>query len=100
MSALMDVLGPKLFFSFARHKTALAVICAALVTALVIGAALHHIDRDAEQLAALVSWQRRAKVAEAQVAEIVRTGDGGLVLARIQTRDLGLAELRIRPVGD
>ena len=95
----MTAPGPKLFFSFSRHKTALAVICAALVTALVIGAALHHIDRDAEQLAALVSWERRAKVAEAQVKEIIRTGDGGLVLARINTVDMGTAEIRIRPAG-
>ena len=96
---LIDAARPGLFDRLARHQTALAIIGGALFAALVILAAVHHIDRDAEQLAELAVWQRRAVVAEAQVAEIIRTGDGGLVLARLETVDMGRVELSVRPVG-
>lgn len=96
---LIDAARPGLFDRLARNQTALAILGGSLFAALVIGAALHHIDRDAEQLAALVSWERRAKVAERQVSEIIRTGDGGVLLGRVNTVDMGTAEIRIRPAG-
>ena len=57
----------------------------------------HHCDRDRETLSALSAAQYRVRQQEAQLQLLTANGDQGVLLANIETRDMGRAQIRIVP---
>lgn len=82
-----------------RHPLAVVVLFALSIGSLISWALIAHLENDDTRDAQLVIMKKRAEVAEQQVQEIARIGDCGILLARVNTVDLGMAELRIRPAG-